>query len=119
MSSTVVAAYPWAWNAATPASTKRARVSCFCASRGVTGPRYDSLDTLSIEVYPPACELIPGWQSRLGGPTLNLDDLRDPFFGPPFVDIDEWRDEPVRMRYVHGGFADTDTRFSFYFPPAE
>src|SRR5436190_10893402 len=50
---------------------------------------------------------------------MNLDELRDPFFGPPYVDVDEWRDTPVRMRYVHGGFADTDTRFSFYFPPAE
>ena len=26
---------------------------------------------------------------------------------------------PVRHRYVHGGFEGTDTRFSFYFPPAE
>src|SRR3954447_8992462 len=50
---------------------------------------------------------------------MNLEDLRDPFFGAPFIDIDECRDEPVKMRYVHGGFADTDTRFSFYFPPAE
>jgi len=40
-------------------------------------------------------------------------------FGPAYVDIDEWRDEPVRHRYVHGGFETSDTRFSFYFPPAE
>lgn len=37
----------------------------------------------------------------------------------PFVDIDEWRDQPVHHRYVHGGFKDTELRFSFYFPPKE
>jgi hypothetical protein len=36
-----------------------------------------------------------------------------------FIDVDEWRDGPRRHRYVHGGFEDTHTRFSFYFPPAE
>jgi hypothetical protein len=45
--------------------------------------------------------------------------MSDPFFGPAFVDVDEWRDAPVRHRYVHGGFHRTDTRFSCYFPPAE
>ncbi len=40
-------------------------------------------------------------------------------FETPYVDIDEWRDEPVRHRYVHGGFKDTECRFSFYFPPPE
>jgi hypothetical protein len=43
----------------------------------------------------------------------------DPLYVDPFVDVDEWRDEPVRHRYVHGGFTDTDLRFSLYFPPAE
>lgn len=42
--------------------------------------------------------------------------LTDPMFTEPFVDVDEWRDEPVRHRYVHGGFAGTDCRFSVYFP---
>jgi hypothetical protein len=41
----------------------------------------------------------------------------DPTFAQPYIDIDEWRDAPVRHRYVHGGFKGTDTRFSFYFPP--
>ncbi|MFV8819173.1 hypothetical protein [Haliea sp. E17] len=45
--------------------------------------------------------------------------LEDTMFSKPFIDIDEWRDTPVRHRYVHGGFADTDTRFSFYLPPKE
>ena len=40
----------------------------------------------------------------------------DPVFAQPYIDIDEWRDAPVRHRYVHGGFKGTDTRFSFYFP---
>jgi hypothetical protein len=43
----------------------------------------------------------------------------DTLFKAPYVDIDEWRDQPVRHRYVHGGFKGTETRFSFYFPPKE
>jgi hypothetical protein len=43
----------------------------------------------------------------------------DPLFVEPFVDADEWRDEPERHRYVHGGFTDTDLRFSMYFPPED
>jgi hypothetical protein len=43
----------------------------------------------------------------------------DPLFKEPYIDVDEWRNEPVRHRYVHGGFANTDLRFSMYFPPAE
>lgn len=40
----------------------------------------------------------------------------DAMFAQPFIDKDEWRDAPVRHRYVHGGFTGTETRFSFYFP---
>jgi len=36
-----------------------------------------------------------------------------------FIDIDEWRNAPVRHRYVHGGFKSTELLFSFYFPPKE
>ena len=43
----------------------------------------------------------------------------DSLFTEPYVDIDEWRDEPVHHRYVHGGFKGTDARFSLYFPPKE
>lgn len=50
---------------------------------------------------------------------VDLSPPSDTFFGKPFIDVDEWREEPQRHRYVHGGFEDTDTRFSFYFPPAE
>lgn len=44
-------------------------------------------------------------------------ETKDSVFSDPFIDMDEWRDEPVRHRYVHGGFEGTQTRFSFYFPP--
>lgn len=43
----------------------------------------------------------------------------DTLFKTPFIDIDEWREKPVRHRYVHGGFEGTETRFSFYFPSKE
>jgi hypothetical protein len=43
----------------------------------------------------------------------------DPLFKEPFIDKDEWRDQPVRHRYVHGGFKGTDALFSMYFPPKE
>ena len=42
----------------------------------------------------------------------------DVTFAAPYVDVDEWRDLPVRHRYVHGGFGGTETRFSVYLPPA-
>jgi hypothetical protein len=51
----------------------------------------------------------------LGGATGS----KDTEYEHPYVDVDEWRDEPVRHRYVHGGFEGTDLRFTYYFPPAE
>ena len=60
---------------------------------------------------------------RSGEPevAVNLDGyvVVDDFFGAPYVDVDEERADPLPHRYVHGGFAGTDTRFSCYFPPAE
>jgi PKD domain len=44
--------------------------------------------------------------------------VTDSFFGAPYIDEDEERDDPVPHRQVHGGFEGTDTRFRFYFPPA-
>jgi hypothetical protein len=44
---------------------------------------------------------------------------KDTLFKVPYVDVDEWRDKPVRHRYVHCGFKGTGARFSFYFPPKE
>ena len=46
-------------------------------------------------------------------------DQVDADFGDPYVDVDEWRVEPVPHRYVHGGFRGTQTRYSVYLPPQE
>ena len=45
--------------------------------------------------------------------------MDESYFARPFVEVDEWRDDPVRHRYVHGGFDGTETQFSLYFPPSE
>jgi hypothetical protein len=42
--------------------------------------------------------------------------VTDGFFGAPYVDADEVLEQPLSHRRIHGGFADTDTRFTFYFP---
>src|SRR5580658_9282832 len=86
----------------------------------------------------------------LGGPALLMaqskykylfitGDSEDPHFNQPYIDVEEWRDEPAevpnlfglttqrqgappikaRHLYVHGGFKGTDTKFAFYFPPTE
>jgi len=44
---------------------------------------------------------------------------QDTIFNEPYIDLEEWRDVPVRHLYVHGGFKGTQTKFSFYFPPKE
>jgi hypothetical protein len=51
--------------------------------------------------------------------SLATEGSREAAFDAPYIDIDEWREEPIRHRYVHGGFEGTDTRFSMHFPPAE
>lgn len=43
----------------------------------------------------------------------------DPLYTKPYIDVDEWRDTPVRHRYVHGGFTGTDLKFIMQFPPKE
>lgn len=73
------------------------------------------------------CGVMVGWvclssfpadaQKRLGGVKFDFV-CQDTVFMDPYVDMDEWRDSPVRHRYVHGGFSD-GTRFSFYFPEKE
>lgn len=45
--------------------------------------------------------------------------VTDPHFGTPYIDLDEWRESPHPHRHLHGGFADCDTRFTFYLPAAE
>jgi hypothetical protein len=64
----------------------------------------------SVRLYPQqssASELMATWQTA------------DPLFKQPYIDVDEWREKPVRHRYVHGGFKGTEARFAFYFPPKE
>ena len=58
-------------------------------------------------------------QTKPGNSTPNAAESSDLMFKEPYIDVDEWRDKPVRHRYVHGGFKGTDARFSFYFPPKE
>jgi hypothetical protein len=48
-----------------------------------------------------------------------MSDTPADYFDHPYVDVDEWRDTPVRHRYVHGGFEGNNTRFSIHLPPAE
>lgn len=43
----------------------------------------------------------------------------DALYATPYIDVDEWREDPEPHRYIHGGFTDTDLRFSYYFPPVE
>jgi hypothetical protein len=40
----------------------------------------------------------------------------DPLFSQSYVDVDEWRQQSVHHRYVHGGFKGTDARFSINVP---
>lgn len=52
------------------------------------------------------------------------DPAGDPYFSKPYIDVEEWRDNPVRHYYVHGGFQGTEVqgneaRFCFYFPEKE
>lgn len=56
----------------------------------------------------------------LVGKSLQFDkSSKDTMFNAPYIDVDEWRDSPVRHHYIHGGFKNTGTRFSFYFPAKE
>jgi hypothetical protein len=56
-----------------------------------------------------------------GATTIETDSyiVGDKYFGKPYIDCDEWREQPAPHRHVHGGFAGTDTRFTFYFVPKE
>jgi hypothetical protein len=40
-------------------------------------------------------------------------------FNLPYIDIDEWRDVPIRHRFVQGGFKGTEARFVMYLPPKD
>src|SRR3546814_16805395 len=53
--------------------------------------------------------------------TIEMDSYRprDGYFGKPYIDRDEYREKPWPHRNAHGGFENTDTRFTFYFPAEE
>lgn len=57
-------------------------------------------------------------ETAMGNDTISLESytVTDTFFGKPYIDRDVWVEEPVPHRNIHGGFADCDTRFNFYFP---
>lgn len=40
-------------------------------------------------------------------------------FSKVYIDVEEWRNVPVKHQYIHGGEKDTELKFSFYFPPKE
>lgn len=66
------------------------------------------------------CAIKPGATNLAGQAAPSLPPAAaeaDPLFTRPYIDVDEWRDTPVRHRFIHGGFEGTDTRFSYYFPP--
>ena len=48
----------------------------------------------------------------------------DPYFSRPYIDVEEWREKPVRHYFVHGGFLGTEeggtqVKFCLYFPEKE
>src|SRR5205823_1514229 len=57
--------------------------------------------------------------ARLQSMTRRYPTLTDPYFSEPYIDVDAWREAPVKHRYVHGGFRNTETRFSIHLPPKE
>ena len=63
--------------------------------------------------------LLASAQERVPAAQTPMPVAADPLFQEPYVDTDEWRDTPVRHRYVHGGFQGTPARFSIYLPPKE
>lgn len=77
-----------------------------------------SAAVLALASVLPASQALAGSSSAPSGAGALVGGagVSDALFQQPYVDIDEWRDAPVRHRYVHGGFKGTDARFSFYFP---
>lgn len=54
-----------------------------------------------------------------GEPVFVTLECQDSLLNNPVIDKDEWREAPVRHRYVNGHFAGTGVRFSIYLPPAD
>jgi hypothetical protein len=78
------------------------------------------LSGVSVLVLVSSCSaVVDGSAEPLAAPLHGAVAYEDPLFKDIFIDVDEWRDQPVRHRYVHGGFTNTEARFSMYFPPEE
>ena len=45
--------------------------------------------------------------------------IGDKEYEKPYVDIEEYREKPVRHKYIHGGFEGTNVKFAMYFPEKE
>ena len=58
-------------------------------------------------------------QQATDAPELVTANSIDPHYNDAYIEINEWREQPVPHRYVHGGFKNTGARFSFYFPAKE
>jgi hypothetical protein len=82
------------------------------------------LDSSVSQVAAPGAADAAGGAGAVAGaashavPHVTADSI-DPDYHKPFIEVNELRQQPVPHRYVHGGFAGTDARFSFYFPPKE
>lgn len=54
--------------------------------------------------------------------TVMYDPKTDERFQKPFIDVDEWRERTLEdgtvfpYRYMHGGFEETNVKFSYFFP---
>ncbi len=64
-------------------------------------------------------ELLPEAPAAQTATTRVTAEAIDPKYNHPYIEVNEWRTEPVPHRYVRGGFTGTDAKFSFYFPPAD
>ncbi|CZQ96466.1 hypothetical protein [Trichococcus ilyis] len=40
-------------------------------------------------------------------------------YSNPYIDKEEWREAPIRHKYIHGGFHGTTVKFALYFPDKE
>src|SRR5262245_20783481 len=100
-----------------------ARFSTAGGRRSVTrrGMTVDVWATGTVVASRQACGDHRGAAPGGKGMSIKLDSyvVTDPFFGRPYIDVDEEADQPIPHRRIHGGFEGTSTRFRFYFPPKE
>jgi hypothetical protein len=92
----------------------------FMNTHGVTGRKISGwvlLTSVALAVFGLASVHAQVAAANPVATTSTTSATADSLFQQPYVDIDEWRDTPVRHRYVHGGFKGTETRFSLYMPP--